>query len=84
MGGQSKALHRTCLRQGGRTEEHGAHVGYAREQVHAPVLEHDGCRAVVGEKETVVTRQEPESRDTEGRRYMVYSSSIADAICLQP
>jgi hypothetical protein len=28
----------------GRTEEHGAHVGHACEQVHAPILEHDGGR----------------------------------------
>jgi hypothetical protein len=42
----------------GRTEEHSAHVGYACEQVHAPVLEHDGGRDVVGERET-------ESRNTE-------------------
>jgi len=34
---------------GGRTEEHGAHVGNAREQVDTPVLEHDGVYAVVDE-----------------------------------
>lgn len=35
---------------GGRTEQHGAHVGYACEQVDTPVLEHDGgCAMVDGE-----------------------------------
>lgn len=34
----------------GRTEEHGAHVGHACEQVDTPVLEHDGgCAVVDGE-----------------------------------
>lgn len=27
---------------GGRTEEHGAHVGHGREEVDTPVLKHDG------------------------------------------
>lgn len=28
--------------KGVRTEEHGAHVGHAREEVHSSVLKHDG------------------------------------------
>jgi hypothetical protein len=81
---QLEALHfsRWCLFWGAeRTKEHSAHVGYAREQVHAPVLEHDGGRDVVGERVDSSEIRTRGRRNIDGCRYMDCTISIADAIC---